>query len=229
MTPLEHYTSDDLDRIRRAAPAPVVIGRYVRLRKQGKDFVGLCPFHKEKTPSFRAHPGYYKCFGCGAAGDIFRFIERIEGIPFPKAVRKLADICGISLDARPVPFPARQRGDLLSDRVAKEATLWRSQIRDELEDVKQSAIEAETSGAPDALAALESAAGLHYRITTATGADLIQAFLAFRSAHPADAARMIRERSEFEAGLVREFMAASRSDPPPAALSPSDRKAHPAS
>jgi len=76
------------------------IGSYVPLRKRGRDLVGLCPFHSERTPSFHVHPedGYFKCFGCGAAGDAIGFIQRLENLTFPDAVRMLAARAGIEVE-----------------------------------------------------------------------------------------------------------------------------------
>ncbi len=77
-----------------------LIGAHVPLRKRGNDLVGLCPFHAEKTPSFHVHPdkGFFKCFGCGAGGDVINFVEKIESVPFPDAVRMLAARVGIDLE-----------------------------------------------------------------------------------------------------------------------------------
>ena len=76
-----------------------VVGDYVRLKKRGSNFVGLCPFHGEKTPSFNVNPGMgiYKCFGCGEGGDVFSFVSQIEGLSFPEAVRLLAERAGVVL------------------------------------------------------------------------------------------------------------------------------------
>lgn len=83
-----------------------VIGQYVRLKRQGAGprYVGLCPFHVEKTPSFGVHSalGYYKCFGCDAAGDVFKFVQTIENLTFPETLKVLAERYGI-------PMPERQR------------------------------------------------------------------------------------------------------------------------
>src|SRR3984957_3657494 len=70
------------------------------LKKRGRRFVGLCPFHKEKTPSFHVNPdtGLYHCFGCKESGDVFTFIERIEGYAFIEAVRALAERAGIAVE-----------------------------------------------------------------------------------------------------------------------------------
>jgi DNA primase len=79
-----------------------VIGEYVRLKKTGQNFTGLCPFHQEKTPSFAVHPvrQIYHCFGCGAGGDVFKFVMELDKCTFPEAVRTVAEKCGI-----PIPSP----------------------------------------------------------------------------------------------------------------------------
>ncbi len=88
------------------------IGTYVQLRKRGNDLVGLCPFHGEKTPSFHVHPdrGFFKCFGCGKGGDVIKFAQELEGLPFPEAARLLARKAGIEL-AEEDPAAARVRGE----------------------------------------------------------------------------------------------------------------------
>src|SRR5215475_6620964 len=82
-----------------------VIGEYVRLRKSGVSrYTGLCPFHSEKTPSFSVHAGhqFYKCFGCGAAGDVLKFVMEFEHVSFPEALKLLAERNGIPLEKRGV-------------------------------------------------------------------------------------------------------------------------------
>lgn len=77
-----------------------VVGEYVQLKRTGRYFKGLCPFHNEKTPSFIVSPdkGIWHCFGaCGEGGDIFSFVEKIEGVDFPGALRLLADRAGVTL------------------------------------------------------------------------------------------------------------------------------------
>ena len=78
-----------------------LVGRYVELRKAGRNFKGLCPFHQERSPSFNVNPlrKGYKCFGCGAGGDAIRFVMEVEGKSFPEAVRKLAEQYGVQLPA----------------------------------------------------------------------------------------------------------------------------------
>jgi len=88
------------------------IGNYVQLRKRGNDLVGLCPFHGEKTPSFHVHPdrGFFKCFGCGAGGDVIKFYQQIENLTFPDAARTLAKRIGIELEPES-PVAARARSE----------------------------------------------------------------------------------------------------------------------
>jgi DNA primase len=76
-----------------------VVGEYVRLKKSGQNFTGLCPFHAEKSPSFAVHPTkqIYHCFGCGVGGDVFKFVIEMEKCSFPEAIRVVAEKCGISI------------------------------------------------------------------------------------------------------------------------------------
>jgi DNA primase len=87
------------ERVKQQADIVRVIGEYVRLRKTGQNFTGLCPFHQEKTPSFAVHPvrQIYHCFGCGAGGDVFKFVMELEKSTFPEAVRTVAEKCGIAI------------------------------------------------------------------------------------------------------------------------------------
>jgi DNA primase len=88
------------------------IGQYVTLKKRGRDLVGLCPFHGEKTPSFHVHPeeGFFKCFGCGAGGDVIAFVMKLENLQFGDAARVLASKAGIELEAED-PRAARRRNE----------------------------------------------------------------------------------------------------------------------
>jgi len=89
-----------------------VIGAYVSLRKRGNDLVGLCPFHGEKSPSFHVHPdrGFFKCFGCGAGGDVFSFVQKQENLAFPDALRMLAKRYGVEVENED-PRAARARSE----------------------------------------------------------------------------------------------------------------------
>jgi DNA primase len=102
------FDSALLDRIRSSVNLVDLISGYARLRKQGQNFVGLCPFHQEKTPSFSVSETkqIFKCFGCGAGGDAFGFIQQIEHLSFPEAVEFLARRSGI-----PIEHPAGPASD----------------------------------------------------------------------------------------------------------------------
>jgi DNA primase len=98
-----------------------IVGEYVKLKKSGaQNFTGLCPFHNEKTGSFSVHATrqFYHCFGCSASGDVFSFVQKIENITFPEAVRAVAQKLGIPLPKVTYSSPeeareAKQRGALL--------------------------------------------------------------------------------------------------------------------
>jgi len=92
---------DKIQEVRDATDILEIVTRYVTLKKRGKSYVGLCPFHNEKTPSFNVDPvrGFYHCFGCGEGGNVFSFLMRMERIGFPEAVRHLAEKANIELPA----------------------------------------------------------------------------------------------------------------------------------
>ncbi|MGA9069019.1 MAG: DNA primase, partial [Terracidiphilus sp.] len=116
--------------VKQQADIVKVIEGYIRLRKAGaQNYTGLCPFHKEKSPSFSVHAvrQFYHCFGCGASGDVFSFVAKIENVTFPEAVRIVAGKCGIPLPKREFSSPeeaagARQRAKLLE--LHETATAW---------------------------------------------------------------------------------------------------------
>jgi DNA primase len=113
-----------------------IVGDYVRLKKAGaQNYAGLCPFHQEKTPSFSVHATrqYYHCFGCGVSGDVFRFIQKIENITFPEAVRAVAQKVGIALPKMSYSSPAeaeeaKLRGILL-EMHERATDFFREQLR----------------------------------------------------------------------------------------------------
>jgi DNA primase len=90
--------------VRERADLLDVVRRYVHLERRGRRWVGLCPFHNEKTPSFGVSPDkqLFHCFGCQAGGDVYAFLMQVEGCSFPEAVRKLADEVGVELPSRDV-------------------------------------------------------------------------------------------------------------------------------
>jgi DNA primase len=94
------FSSSTLEQIRAASDIVDVIGSYVPLKRAGANFVALCPFHKEKTPSFNVSPQkqIFKCYGCGKGGDVFSFVKEYETIDFVEAVKRLADRAKIPLE-----------------------------------------------------------------------------------------------------------------------------------
>ncbi|MGH7841453.1 MAG: DNA primase, partial [Candidatus Binataceae bacterium] len=96
---MARYGQDKIEEVRTRADLVEVIGAHVRLRRAGRNLVGLCPFHNEKTPSFSvsAERGFFHCFGCGAGGTVFDFVMRVEALTFPEALQSLARRFGVAL------------------------------------------------------------------------------------------------------------------------------------
>ena len=95
------YPADLLDEIRSRVPVSRVVERHVKLRRAGREYIGLSPFKTEKTPSFTVndHKGFYHCFASGEHGDVFTFLMKVEGLAFPEAVERLAAEAGVILPA----------------------------------------------------------------------------------------------------------------------------------
>jgi DNA primase len=91
-----------VDQVRAAADIVKIVGDYVKLRKAGANYMGLCPFHQEKTPSFAVHPikQIFHCFGCGVGGDVFKFVMQMDNLPFPEALRRVAEKVGVHIEER---------------------------------------------------------------------------------------------------------------------------------
>jgi DNA primase len=122
--------SDFAQSVKQQADIVRVIGEYITLKKSGaQNYAGLCPFHGEKTPSFSVHVTrqFYHCFGCGVSGDVFKFVQEIEKVSFPEAMKIVAQKCGITLPKREFSSPeeaaeSRLRGRLLE--LYEQATLF---------------------------------------------------------------------------------------------------------
>lgn len=120
-----------ISQVKQAANIGVIASRYLQLRPAGADtLVSLCPFHTEKTPSFKVHPkaGYYKCFSCGAAGDSIAFVSQIEHLTFPATIRLLADEYGISLTGPTDPAAARHQRAYAA-MLAQECSWYWTEVR----------------------------------------------------------------------------------------------------
>jgi len=89
-----------------------IVGEYIKLRKSGaQNYTGVCPFHNEKTGSFSVHATrqFYHCFGCGVSGDVFSFVQKIENITFPEAVRVVAQKLGVAMPKMQFSSPQEAR------------------------------------------------------------------------------------------------------------------------
>jgi DNA primase len=122
--------SDFAQTVKQQADIVKVIEGYIRLRKAGaQNYSGLCPFHKEKSPSFSVHAvrQFYHCFGCHESGDVFSFVAKIEKVGFPEAVRIVAQKCGIPLPKREFSSPEEAAGARLRTKLLElheTATAW---------------------------------------------------------------------------------------------------------
>jgi DNA primase len=108
-----------------------VVGQHVKLTKAGKSLTGLCPFHKEKTSSFHVslERGTYHCFGCGEGGDIFSFIEKVEGVDFKTALKQLAERAGVTLEQyQGAPREDTSKRDRLREAMTHAAQFYAKQL-----------------------------------------------------------------------------------------------------
>jgi len=131
---MARFTDETKERVKQAADIAEVVSPYTELVRRGKDLWGLCPFHEERTPSFKVNPQdkLYFCFGCQASGDVFSFVEEKEGLSFPEAVEMLAERYGVEIEREsedPRAEEARRRKARLwelLERTAKyyERYLW---------------------------------------------------------------------------------------------------------
>jgi DNA primase len=132
------FSQATLEQIRSASDIVDVIGGYLPLKRAGVNFVALCPFHREKTPSFNVNPHrqIFHCFGCHKGGDVFSFVKEIENIEFPEAVRRLAERARIPLEYEQGTAEQQTRG-------LKERLL---QIHDQITQRWQNALANEAGG-----------------------------------------------------------------------------------
>jgi len=119
-----------------------IVGQYVKLRRSGRTYMGLCPFHKERTPSFHVSPerGTYKCFGCGEGGDVFSFLQKMDGTDFPTVLKQLAEKAGVKLTPRSgarAATPEQKEHDEHLREVCEAATAFFEQKLRERKDVQE--------------------------------------------------------------------------------------------
>ena len=110
---MPYYSDELIEEVRSRNDIVDVIGSYVRLKKKGSTYFGLCPFHNEKTGSFSVSPNkqMYYCFGCGAGGNVFTFLMQYENFTFGEAMQSLADRVGIELPQQEMTSSQRREAD----------------------------------------------------------------------------------------------------------------------
>src|SRR2546423_15089299 len=126
------FSPNLLEEILRRTDLVQLVGRRVKLVRKGRVMWGCCPFHKEKTPSFKVENErrLYKCFGCGAGGDAFKWLTETEGLTFPEAVEKLAAEAGVELPKWGPEDEAREgRGKALYEIVEAACAFFEEQLR----------------------------------------------------------------------------------------------------
>ncbi|HET6868687.1 MAG TPA: DNA primase [Solirubrobacteraceae bacterium] len=127
---MTRYTADSRDRVRDAVDMLALVGEHTELRRAGaSEYVGRCPFHDERTPSFGVNPieKVYYCFGCQASGDVFRFVMETEGLDFPGALETLASRFGVELQTEqedPQAAQRRERRERLHSLLGRAATYY---------------------------------------------------------------------------------------------------------
>ncbi|MBO5489206.1 MAG: hypothetical protein J5972_04795, partial [Eubacterium sp.] len=109
-----YYEEDFVEEVRQRSDVVDVISSYVNLKRTGSNYVGLCPFHNEKTASFSVSPGkqMYYCFGCGAGGNVFTFLMEYENLTFVEALEQLAEKAGLELPKSSNQKEDRKKRDL---------------------------------------------------------------------------------------------------------------------
>jgi DNA primase len=127
------------EKVKQQADIVRVVGEYVRLKKTGKDFSGLCPFHQEKTPSFTVSPikQIFYCFGCGKGGDVYNFVMDMDKCEFPEAVKVVAEKCGIAIprqkERSPEARKENQQRSVLVEMHREAQTFFVKQLEGTLE------------------------------------------------------------------------------------------------
>ncbi len=109
-----YYSEDVVEEVRQRSDIVDIISSYISLKKSGSNYLGLCPFHNEKTPSFSVSGGkqMYYCFGCGAGGNVFTFLMEYENLTFPEALEQLAGQAGVALPEKDSSGEDREKRDM---------------------------------------------------------------------------------------------------------------------
>ena len=123
-------TDSVMAELRSAADIVQVIGEHTRLKKAGRSWKGLCPFHNERTPSFTVdrEKGLYHCFGCGAGGDVIHFVRQMDRLDFPEAVEALASRFGVTIPRRISRGPRQDRREKLLEALSAAHRFYQAEL-----------------------------------------------------------------------------------------------------
>jgi DNA primase len=198
-------TEDFKETVKQQADIVRIVGDYIKLKKAGaQNYSGLCPFHGEKTPSFSVHATrqFYHCFGCGVSGDVFSFVQKIENITFPEAVRLVAQKLGVPLPKATYSSPAEARD---------------AKLRAQLLDVQERA----SAFFQECLRHPEGARAREYLLGRGLDQEMIASF---RIGYAPDSGFLLRDRltGEFSEEVLREsglFSWKQEDTRPPSAIS----------
>ena len=129
-----YYTEEQIEEVRSKSDIVQIIGRYVNLKRTGSSYVGLCPFHSEKSPSFNVSPArqMYKCFGCGVAGNVITFVMEYENYTFPEAMEFLAEQAGVAISKSELSPEMKREKNLRTELVqinAKAASYYYAKLK----------------------------------------------------------------------------------------------------
>ncbi len=178
--------SDTVQQIKERLNIQDIIAPYVKLKKAGKSLVGLCPFHKEKTPSFHVsiERGTWHCFGCGLGGDGFSFIEKVEGVDFKGALKILADKAGVVIEYSGSGGEDKSKKERLYELMNRAKDFYVGQLKESIsarEYAKKRGLTSETISswelgyAPDAWRALlEALTAENFSIQELSAAGLVK-------------------------------------------------------
>ena len=125
------YRREDIDRVRAATNIVDLVGAVTTVKRVGRTYKAICPFHQEKTPSMSLDParGLYHCFGCGAGGDVFTFVQESQGLDFNEAVELLASRAGIHVEADPTAAKRRGERERLVEAVRLAVDVYRRRLK----------------------------------------------------------------------------------------------------
>jgi DNA primase len=125
------YSRDDIDKVRQSTNLVELVGAVTKVKRSGRSYMAICPFHQEKSPSMSIDParGLYHCFGCQKGGDVFTFLEETQGLDFNEAVEELARRAGLPLESDPGADRRRGRRNALHEAVRRAIEVYHQRLK----------------------------------------------------------------------------------------------------